>query len=70
MRCYCCNRSLSDYESCLKHPTTLEYLDICTKCLEDIPINPVEPASHTDNVGYNEADDCEIDFDFQWEREE
>ena len=54
MRCQCCNRSLSDYESCLRHPTTLEYLDICCKCLEDIPIEPIEPATKVDDVGYED----------------
>jgi hypothetical protein len=41
MRCCCCNRNLSDYESTLKHPETKEYLDICRKCLVDIPVVPV-----------------------------
>lgn len=45
MRCQCCNRNLSDYESTLRHPDTLEFLDICKKCLEDIPIKPVEGCS-------------------------
>ena len=54
MRCQCCNRNLSDYESVLKHPETLAYLDICTKCLEDIPITPIEPSTKMDDVGYED----------------
>lgn len=65
MRCQCCNRNLSDYESVLKHPETNAYLDICTKCLRDIPINPVAPENVLDAVGYEEED-----FDILVEYEE
>jgi hypothetical protein len=60
MRCQCCNRNLSDYESVLKHPVTNQYLDICTKCLKDIPISPIEPLNKLDDVGYE--DDIEDEF--------
>lgn len=56
MRCVCCNRNLSDYESVLKHPVTMEYLDTCKICLRDIPINPVEPSGISDDVGYDDED--------------
>ena len=36
MRCTCCNKNLSDYESTLKHAVTGAYLDTCTGCLSDI----------------------------------
>ena len=62
MRCQCCNKNLSDYESVLRHPVTMEYLDICTKCLRDIPIEPLEPDNRVDDVGYDNGDDIEIDF--------
>lgn len=38
MKCSCCNRFLSDYESTLRHAITLEFLDTCNKCLEDLNI--------------------------------
>lgn len=64
MRCQCCNRNLSNYESVLKHPETNEYLDICAKCLQDIPINPVAPENVLDDVGYEEEDfDITVEFD-------
>lgn len=50
MRCYCCDRPLSDYESVLRHPTTLEFLDTCKKCLKDIPIKPLEPQTIADET--------------------
>ena len=62
MRCYCCNRNLSDYESTLRHPVTLEFLDTCVKCLKDIPIDPIEPTNKFDDVGYEDdpIDEAEI----------
>lgn len=56
MRCYCCNKNLSDFESRLKHPITNEYLDICTRCLPDTGIQAVEPIDAVDDVGYEEEE--------------
>lgn len=36
MRCSCCNKRLSDYESTLKHAVTGTYLDTCLDCLSEI----------------------------------
>ncbi len=36
MRCSCCNRKLSDYETTLKHAITGVYLDTCMDCLSEI----------------------------------
>ena len=36
MRCSCCNKRLSDYETTLKHAETGQYLDTCLDCLSDI----------------------------------
>lgn len=60
MRCSCCNVNLSDYESTLRHPETLEFLDTCRKCLEDIPISPLEGRSSENTDYYDE----EEQFDF------
>ena len=56
MRCQCCNRNLSDYESRLRHPITNDFLDICKKCLPDTGINAVEPIDMVDDVGYEEEE--------------
>lgn len=32
MRCYCCDKVLSDFESTRKSVTTGDYLDMCNKC--------------------------------------
>ena len=39
MRCYCCNRVLSDYESTRKSATTGNYLDMCNKCVKSSGIS-------------------------------
>lgn len=36
MRCVCCDKKLSDYESTLKHAVTGGYLDTCLGCLSEI----------------------------------
>ena len=36
MRCQCCNRNLSDFESTRKDKVTKAYLDLCTKCHKEI----------------------------------
>lgn len=36
MRCSCCNKRLSDYETTLKHAETGAYLDTCLDCLSEI----------------------------------
>lgn len=71
MRCQCCNRNLSDYESVLKHPETLAYLDICTTCLKDIPIKPIEPTHLVADTGFEDDDDVdEMDFSEDWYHED
>lgn len=36
MRCYCCDKNLSDFESTRKSVTTGQYLDMCNKCYATI----------------------------------
>ena len=36
MRCYCCDKILSDFESTRKSVTTGDYLDMCNKCYATI----------------------------------
>lgn len=38
MRCDCCDVILSDYEACIKHRDTGEYLNTCLKCLDGLSI--------------------------------
>ena len=57
MRCYCCNRNLSDYESTLKSKTTGEYLDMCKKCLVDTEISYIESKNEHSVVEFDDEDD-------------
>ena len=36
MRCYCCDKILSDFESTRKSVMTGDYLDMCNKCYATI----------------------------------
>ena len=36
MRCYCCNKALSDYEATRKSVQTGQFLDMCNKCYGSI----------------------------------
>jgi hypothetical protein len=36
MRCYCCDKILSDFESTRKSVITGDYLDMCNKCYSTI----------------------------------
>jgi hypothetical protein len=36
MRCYCCDKILSDFESTRKSVVTGDYLDMCNKCYSTI----------------------------------
>ena len=65
MRCCCCNRNLSDFESTLKSAKTGQYLDMCKKCLQDLNIetqrgngDPDEEAPSEEN--YWDMDDVEL----------
>jgi hypothetical protein len=66
MRCQCCNRNLSNYESTLRHPETNEYLDICMKCLADIPITPISNNTFNEDTGF-EPEDTEMEFEVDHE---
>jgi hypothetical protein len=60
MRCQCCDRNLNDYESTRKHAETGDYLDICNKCISDLPEIPVEVRG--DLSPYDELEE-----DFDWD---
>ena len=54
MRCQCCNRNLNNYESTLRHPESGMFLDICSRCLEDIPISPVSSRTYHEDTGIDD----------------
>jgi len=58
MRCSCCQRNLSDWESTARHAETHEFLDTCTKCLEGTGI-PV--------VGRKDLDPFEASYEDDFE---
>lgn len=55
MRCCCCDKNLSDWESTARHAETGLFLDTCKKCLEETDI-PVFGRKDLD-PNYEEEDD-------------
>lgn len=58
MRCTCCDKNLTDFESTRKSKVTGEYLDTCNKCLKGLGVATVD---REDLIGqYNvDTDDTE-----------
>lgn len=61
MRCSCCNKRLTDYESTLKHAVTGAYLDTCLDCLsdiaQDVPMPVKANKNHLPIVDFDEGVD-------------
>ena len=36
MRCQCCNASLNDYESTVRHGITKQFVELCSTCLRSV----------------------------------
>lgn len=65
IRCQCCNRNLNNYESTLRHPETNMFLDICMRCLDDIPITPVSSNTYHEDTGIDEETEMEFEVDHE-----
>ena len=61
MRCSCCNKRLSDYETTLKHAETGQYLDTCLDCLSDIAHQVPMPVKARKDLVPNMDIDREVD---------
>lgn len=42
MRCIACDKTLNDYESTRRHALTNEFLDMCNRCMKDMPNIPTK----------------------------
>lgn len=42
MRCIACDKTLNDYESTRRHAITNEFLDMCNRCMKDMPNIPTK----------------------------
>ena len=56
MRCLACQKNLSDREATRKYASTLEFIDLCDRCLKDLPIATTEDSSQSD-VSYNDPEE-------------
>lgn len=66
MRCQCCNTTLNDYESTMRHAITKQFVNTCSQCLsamgDVIPLqvrNDLLSESDTGNVDtlFNDVED-------------
>lgn len=62
MRCQCCNRNLSDYESTLRHAITNQFVDMCNKCLKEVDI-PVRGRPDLNKFETMEEDEMRFEHD-------
>lgn len=42
MRCVTCDKRLTDFEATRRHAMTNEFLDLCNRCVKDIPNLPTK----------------------------
>ena len=61
MKCVCCDRNLNDYESTRRHALTNEFLDLCNRCMKDMPNIPIK--DRPDLVKEADFDDDVDDLD-------
>ena len=68
IRCSCCNKALTDYESCLRHAETLDFLDTCLQCLKETAIPTM---GRSDLNPYERIEDDVFDNheDSEWDEE-
>lgn len=63
MRCVCCNKSLSDYESTIKHAVTGQYLDTCLRCLSSIEEYAHVPTKERKDLRHTISEDGDSELD-------
>ena len=65
MRCSCCDKNLTDYETTLKHAETGAYLDTCLDCLSDIAKEVPMPVKGRKDLLVNVQDTDNIDNELE-----
>lgn len=64
MHCIACDRLLSEFEATRKNALTMEYIDLCKVCFEDVKgLFPV--IERKDLVTESDLDPCEQDLDVE-----
>jgi hypothetical protein len=64
MHCVACNKLLTDFEATRKNAMTMDYIDLCKVCFEDVKgLFPV--IERKDLVTESDLDPCEQDLDVE-----
>lgn len=67
MHCIACDRLLSEFEATRKNAMTMDYIDLCKVCFEDVKgLFPV--IERKDLVTESDLDPCEQDLDVESEK--
>jgi len=65
MHCIACDRLLSEFEATRKNAMTMDYIDLCKVCFEDVKgLFPV--IERKDLVTESDLDPCERDVDVEF----
>lgn len=59
MKCYCCNKTLSNFEATRKDTETGVYLDLCNECFHVSGVSNLVHVTERNDLGY--AEDMEDD---------
>ena len=57
MRCYCCNKILSDQEATRRFQESEEFVDMCNECLSTIEDEVDVSEGYTEEFGDDDEDD-------------
>jgi hypothetical protein len=69
MKCLCCDRLLTDYESTRKHAVTSAFIDLCQQCFKTVQADSHLPtkdrkdlisSDDIDDSAEAEEDDCHV----------
>jgi len=69
MKCQCCDRILTDYESTRKHAVTGTFIDLCQQCFKAVQADSHLPtkdrkdlisSDDIDDSAETEEDDCHV----------
>ena len=73
MKCVCCNKNLSDFESTRRHALTNAFLDMCKSCLSEVQrLSPLATKDRMDldheGEDYDEQPTIYADDEYTWRR--
>lgn len=56
MRCFCCDKILTNTEACRRFKKSKQFTDMCTKCLDTIDTPTIDPDCEEEQLEKNDED--------------